>query len=659
MGFLAPLAFALAALLPVIIAMYLLKLRRSEQPVASLFLWQRMLRDLEANAPWQRLRANLLLFLQLAFLIALIFSLAQPFIYVEGSTAQSAILIVDVSASMAASDVAPNRLEAARLQARRLIDGLPDGAEVTIIAAGETAQVLANSSTDQRALYQALDELQISSASSNLVPALELASAIAARKPATDVLILSDGRAILPERLALNAQVLYYPIGQHGENQAISLLNLELAPSADSLTALVQVSNYGSQPATRRLSIFADGQLVNAFQLTIQPGAQQAALAENLPLATGVVQAVLEGSDALTLDDRQWAVYQPPQPRPVTLVSRGNRFLETAVSLLPGVELTTLAPAEWEDAQAAAAAAETGADPAAPLLTIFDAYVPLTATLPAGNLWFIAPPATTGWFTVTGQTELPLIVQPDTPHALLQDVPDLEQVNVLRLNKVALPGWLRPLVNAIPTGDEAAALLPVLAIGEGDGRRIALLAFELQNSDLPLTTAFPALTSNLLGWLAPDVPAAIPDAAQLGETLSLNLPPEAESVQLVQPDGSRMAAAVDAGRAVLTGLNQTGIYQVNVQPDGASGSLAVNLTSPQESNLAPLGSLPFQTNLSDNNGTSATQQAQLVWWQPLALAGLALLVIEWLVYQRSTLNRWLHALRPAPPVSAPPKAGRR
>ena len=60
MSFLTPLAFTLAILLPIIIAMYLLKLRRTEQVVSSTYLWQRMVRDLEANAPWQRLRRNLL-----------------------------------------------------------------------------------------------------------------------------------------------------------------------------------------------------------------------------------------------------------------------------------------------------------------------------------------------------------------------------------------------------------------------------------------------------------------------------------------------------------------------------------------------------------------------------------------------------------------------
>ena len=64
---------------PIIVAMYLLKLRREDRRVSSTFLWQRIVRDVEANAPWQKLRRNLLLLLQLLLLLLLALALARPF----------------------------------------------------------------------------------------------------------------------------------------------------------------------------------------------------------------------------------------------------------------------------------------------------------------------------------------------------------------------------------------------------------------------------------------------------------------------------------------------------------------------------------------------------------------------------------------------------
>jgi Ca-activated chloride channel family protein len=242
MSFLAPAAFFLALLIPVIVVMYLLRLRRTEQVVSSVYLWRRMVRDVEANAPWQRLRRNLLLILQLLILAALVLALARPFTWAEGVAGQAAILILDTSASMAAIDVTPSRLEAAKAQALGWVDNLPDDVRVTVIAASDGAQVLAASSQDRRQVRQAIQGTSVGDpgVGSDLTTALELASAIAARQPDTEIAIYSDGRVALPERLALKGTVRYLPTGISGENQAIGILSLRPTPGGG-LTAFVQV----------------------------------------------------------------------------------------------------------------------------------------------------------------------------------------------------------------------------------------------------------------------------------------------------------------------------------------------------------------------------------------------------------------------------------
>ena len=106
MSLLAPWALLVGLLGPVIVAMYLLKLRREERTVSSTFLWQRMVRDVEANAPWQKLRRNILLLLQLLALLALMFALARPFLRTTGISGRNLILIVDRSASLDATEFA-------------------------------------------------------------------------------------------------------------------------------------------------------------------------------------------------------------------------------------------------------------------------------------------------------------------------------------------------------------------------------------------------------------------------------------------------------------------------------------------------------------------------------------------------------------------------
>ena len=72
MSLLAPLGLLGLISLPVIAAFWMLRLRRPERDVSSTFLWHRLVRDVEANRPWQRLRRSVLLLLQLLCALMLV-----------------------------------------------------------------------------------------------------------------------------------------------------------------------------------------------------------------------------------------------------------------------------------------------------------------------------------------------------------------------------------------------------------------------------------------------------------------------------------------------------------------------------------------------------------------------------------------------------------
>jgi Ca-activated chloride channel family protein len=69
------------------------------------------------------------------------------------------MLAIDTSASMAATDVAPNRLEAARSAAQSFVDGLPDRLRVGVVTFDRVARVLAPPTTDHALIREALRNL--------------------------------------------------------------------------------------------------------------------------------------------------------------------------------------------------------------------------------------------------------------------------------------------------------------------------------------------------------------------------------------------------------------------------------------------------------------------------------------------------------------------
>src|SRR5580704_16755848 len=100
-----PALAAAAIAIPALVILYFLKLRRKEMAVSSTLLWRKAVQDLQVNAPFQRLRKNLLLLLQLLLLTALLLGLARPVLnYTPGAGARS-IILIDRSASMSATDM--------------------------------------------------------------------------------------------------------------------------------------------------------------------------------------------------------------------------------------------------------------------------------------------------------------------------------------------------------------------------------------------------------------------------------------------------------------------------------------------------------------------------------------------------------------------------
>ena len=79
-------------------------------PVPSTLLWRKAIQDLQVNAPFQKLRKNLLLLLQLLLLIALLLALARPILNYTPGAGPRTIILIDQSASMAADDM-PSRGE--------------------------------------------------------------------------------------------------------------------------------------------------------------------------------------------------------------------------------------------------------------------------------------------------------------------------------------------------------------------------------------------------------------------------------------------------------------------------------------------------------------------------------------------------------------------
>ncbi|HEY7599254.1 MAG TPA: VWA domain-containing protein, partial [Candidatus Limnocylindrales bacterium] len=350
MGIAAPLALIGLLFVPLIVAFYMLRLRRPRHEVSSTFLWQQLVRDVEANAPWQRLRRSLLLLLQLLLAIILAVLVARPFVERPATLARDLVLVIDTSASMAATDVFPTRLEAAKRAAAEAIASLPSDGRVSVIAAGETAQLVANEASDRGRIARAIESIRQSSAAGDMTDALRLAGKLAARAVGAEVLVVTDDAGSALPQVRVEAPVRVIGVGRERHNQAIAALAVRADPSGLKRTVFVSVANYSDTEVVRRLQVLADGTPVTARDLALGRLSRADVVIDELPAGTRTVEARLTPpgdsagaiagpADYLATDDAAWAVVPSDRPRFVLLVGPGNVYLQNALALLPNIEL--------------------------------------------------------------------------------------------------------------------------------------------------------------------------------------------------------------------------------------------------------------------------------------------------------------------------------
>ncbi len=607
MSLLTPPALALLAVAAPIVLMYILKLRRRDQPVSSTLLWRRALDDVQANAPWQRLRPSVLLLLQLLVLAALVLALAGPAYSRSHAFSGDVIVVVDESYGMQSRDVAPSRFAAALKRAHSIANDLGSGNVMSVIGMGAQPHLAVGESTDAGAISRAIDTLRVSASPPNVLGAMSLAASLARSGASTHAIVLTSrdsGITGLPLQVPFEVDV----VRLGGRLRDIGITAFAAAATGGHTSAVLRVSNFGAHIATSDLDLYVDGRIADVRPLSITAGQEQNLFWTNLPGGVTRLQARLTRRDDIDGDKTAWAVVPGSIGRRVLLVSSGDFFLQTALSLDPSVTLSTVKPAAYSSTLA------TGND-----LVVFDGSLP--ATLPATSTLLVASTAGQAGGVRFGAerpvgTIAPLTTVSGAPGAVLQHV-DLGDVHIARARAVTLPDWLQPLIVASGT--------PLLAVGDSGRGRLAVMPFNLQESDWPLRISFPIMLHNLLAYLTPSL-AVGADNVIVGQPVKLSPPAGTREIRITRPDGT-----VDTQRppfAPYTGTEIAGIYTARAigGTTAATAAFAVNFFPARAA--AATGAPEIRFGAPSQGSTRQVSVPVSVAWT-FGLLALAILSLEW------------------------------
>ncbi len=609
MALLSPLGLLALLAIPVLVLFYLLKVRYQEHEVGSTYLWEQLVRDLAVHEPWQRPRFSVLLLIQALLLGGLALALARPAILTGGAERAYAVVLLDASASMNATDVPPSRFERARQLARQAIGDLPEGSTATLVLETAHPDVLVAETSDRARLYAALDRAAPTDAPRDMAGALRMAVALARGRPNGEVLVFSDGAFDPPRIDTTGVKVSYTPVGGGDENRAIVAIDARPNPqNRGQYQAFVRVQNYAQHAADATVSLRADDRLVDSQTLHLAANGSGSAVFADLPNDARVLEARLLQPDALPADDRAWTLLDRRRPTQLLLVTRGNFFLERILSLIPDVELYRVLPRRL------GAIDDGNYD-----VLAFDGSIP---DVPPKRPMLIVNHQDSPFLPVKGTIRQPGTLNTSADDPLMRYV-DLRDVKVARVDQIDVPSWARVLADV--NGQ------PAIIAGEVDGRRVVVFLFDLQSSNLPLNASFPILMANLVGYLEPprtlDLPVATPGAA-------LTVQPQAGADEVVvEGDGGVLAdRKTDGGPLSIDAPLRVGTYVLRQLGGGrplATDPLAVNLTDPTESNLRPR-TLQLPSGTPTPGGLPGSREL----WKYGLVGALGLLTVEWWWFHR-------------------------
>ena len=605
MNFLNPEALAFAVTLPIVIIFYLLKRRRVAHLVSSTIIWKRFLNETQANSPFQKLRHNWLLIIQLIFLSLAIFALIRPYFSSKIESGRFVVVILDVSASMQATDVSLNRFELAKGEVNKMIDGMYDNDQMVLILSGGNTEVRQSPTSVKAILKKALDQVKVTDSPTRLLEAIKLSQNLSRNRPKVEVHLFSDGVSSDLDAFELqDLNLEYHRLGKGGGNLGITSLEVRSNPEQlGQQSVFATIGNFSTNTMSSEVSLFFDDQMIGNRRLTVMPTNTASLVFSSNQRTNGVFRMKLKNDDFLQVDNIGSVMGLTRRNVEVLLITKGNVFLEKALRSIDDVDLIVKSSL-------------TDSTPNVDVV-VLDSIRP--TAWPSGNIMAINTQST-NWFQPSGLLESPPIVDWKSAHPILRFV-NFDNVQVAQSLNSELPTWMNPIVET--------QSVPLIAVGENDANRCVWVGFNPLDSTWPLRVSFPIFIANAIDWLDPKIVTNL----SAGEPFSMRMAEKGSAVVVTLPDGEIVeTSTMGNGEFVFADTFQQGVYHAKYGTNEIS--FCVNLLDAAESAIESRDVLKF----GKYGRVEATLQldADKELWRWFAITCLLLLVFEWWFYHRRT-----------------------
>ncbi len=559
MSFLYPLGLLGLIGVPILIIIYILRSKYNEQTVASTYLWTLSEKFFKRRNPLSGLTGIISLILQILTVVFISLAIARP-IFVVPESASEYCFVLDASGSMNTKTDKKTDFELAKEYIEDAIDDARLGSSYTLISASTDSAVVYERITDKKLAKELLADVQCTDGDVDYKKALSIAQGYFDENTSMLVYLVTD------KDYAGSENVEIVNIGsQNVANYAISNAYGSLTEGV--LYAGASVISYSSD-ATLNVELYVNGADSPAASISVSVKA-----GESTPVDLSCrvdsyesLKLVITNSDQL-MTDNELILHNmsSEESYSILVVSETPFFLEAAFDALTDSVVDTITPAEY--------VGQGGYG-----LYVFHSYTP--DVLPDAAVWLInsSESVDDSGFGVRGINEL------DAPGKIVKSSSTSSKARALLAGVDGRDIYIAEYVKYSGMYTQFTTLFsydsnPLIFAGVNAlGNREVVFGFDIHKSDLPLSTDFTPLISNLLKYSCP----ALLDRTDFvcGEDAEIHVTANMDSVKTISPDGEEDYLDISTDIATLP-LERVGTYQIIVSVAGEEKSYKIFASSPE------------------------------------------------------------------------------
>ena len=557
MTFLQPLGLLGLIGIPIVILIYILRSKYTEQTITSTYIWELSEKFLKRKNPLSGLTGLISLILQILIVTAVSLSIAKPIFTLPGA-AYDYCFVLDASGSMNIEQGKTTRFEVAKDEIVDLIKDAKDGSSFTLLCVADESIMTFQGITDKKYAIELVKDVEPEAVAVDTMKSLNTAQAYFTEHPSSLMYLVTDKHF----ESAANIEVI--TVSDNATNYAIT--DVQYSHSGGKLTVGANIVSYGGD-ANISVRLSVDGEAKNEGAIAVKDGELTPIKIEcAVPRFSSFKVEILD-SDAYGADNSITTYNLDSDKTYSTLiVSETGFFFEAVLDALLDSEVTIITPEKYEK----------GIDEVYGLY-IFDSYEP--PVLPNGAVWLVNPDTSIkdSGFNVKGKvslTESNVIKKSASTSTMVRKLLEgIEGGEIYIKNYVKYSGMYLNF-HTLFTYDSN----PIIFAGaNGLGNRQVVFAFDVHESDIALSTDFVMLIGNLVEYSFPDVIDSSDYVA--GEEVLVNITSTMESVKAIAPSGEEVYMESDGTTATLK-LSEVGTYRVIVTEGGRNNEYPVYAAAP-------------------------------------------------------------------------------